>query len=291
MRHVAPVPPTRRPRPPRAGPARPPRLRLPVGPRARCARHVHARAVPRGGRDPVPGHGLLLGRGEAPVAAARSPHDGRRLPGRVHAAPHVQRGLHRHDRARRDGDGRLRPHSGGHDRRAARLLGEPRPHPGDAPGQRCRQPVPQRGLLEHARAAVAGREQRGRLRRGPARRGVRPDHHRARDRPSRTGRSSCRSTTPRPTTSSTCTRTRTGTTATPTPASCCRRSNDPGGLPPLSGLGQRGDGGGGRGEPGGPRGPGSGGQARHRTAARGAALPGRPLRTVHGYVHPSGRAR
>ncbi len=194
------------------------------------------------------------------------------------------------NRARRDGHGRLRPLGGLHDRRAARLLGEPRPHPGHAAGKRRGHPVPQRGLLDHARAAGLVESSAAAYDEVLRAEGFDPVTTELGP-PCRTGRSSCRSTTPRATTSSTCTRTRTGTTATPTPASCCRRSSDPGGLPPHSGLGQRGDGRGDRRERGGARGPGPGSQARHRTAAGGPAVPGRPVRTVHGDVHPAGGAR
>ena len=171
--HVVAVPPTRCPGAPGAGPAGPPGLRLPACPRARRAGHLHARAVPRGRGHPVPGHGLLLGRGEAPVAAARRPHDGGRLPGRVHAAPHVQRGLHRHDRARRDGHGGLRPDGRRHDRRAAACSGRTTTRPrACARATTWAASTAARSTGRTARAAGPGREQRRGLRRGAARRGA-----------------------------------------------------------------------------------------------------------------------
>ena len=93
------------------------------------------------------------------------------------------------------------------------LLGEPRPDPGDAPGQRRRHAVPLGDLHEHARAAE-GRRGEPRALPGAARQG--PATARSRPRSRTTGPS----TTPSPTTSSTSPRTRTDTAASAAPA--CR---------------------------------------------------------------------
>ena len=133
-----------------------------------------------------------------------------RLRGRLHRQPDLRGDLLRHDRARRGGPGRLRP---GEDRlRAAAegVLGEPRPDPGHAPGQRRRHPVPLGDLHDDAgaggrREGVPGGVPAGRHG-GPARARSPPRSRRWR-----------RSSTPRTTTSSTC-RTRRTRTATATTA-------------------------------------------------------------------------
>ncbi len=87
---------------------------------------------------------------------------------------------------------------------AEAVLGEPRPDPGDAPGQRCRHPVPLADHVERGAPAARARCLTGGLP-GDARRGrLWGDHHRAR----RGGRRSTPSTTPRTITSSTSRRTR-----------------------------------------------------------------------------------
>ncbi len=104
-------------------------------------------------------------------------------------------------------------------RRAAEgLLGITRPDPGDAPGQRCRHPVPVRHLClfttEQRAAAESSlaRYQERAAGKGPGRRS-RP---RSSTRPS--------STTPRPTTSSTWRRIRAATAGWAAPGSACRAS-------------------------------------------------------------------
>ena len=97
-------------------------------------------------------------------------------------------------------------------RRAAEaLLGEPRPDPGHAPGQRRRHAVPL-GDLHHRRRAARAAEARATPTSGSlTRRGLRPDHDRDRAAPAR-------STTPRTTTSNTWPRTRTATAGSAAPA-------------------------------------------------------------------------
>ncbi len=96
--------------------------------------------------------GLLLGRGAEVLVPPWCVHDRRRLRGRDHAQPDVQRGLQREDRPRRSGPRCLRP---GCDqlRRAARgLLRGARPDAGHATGQRRRDAVPLGHLHDDARA-------------------------------------------------------------------------------------------------------------------------------------------
>ena len=92
-----------------------------------------------------------------------------RLRRRHHAEPDLRGDLQRHDRPHRGGRGGLRP-GGGLVRGAAQgLLGEPRPDPGHAAGQRRRHAVPLGDLHHDAgaggrRGDVAGRVQPDRAR-------------------------------------------------------------------------------------------------------------------------------
>ena len=97
----------------------------------------------------------------------------------------------------------------------AGLLGEPRPDPGHAPGQRRRHAVPLGDLHVRRRAARGRRGVAGRV---PAASSRRPATARSRPRSPRRARS----TTPRTTTSSTSRRTRTATAASAAPASPAR---------------------------------------------------------------------
>ena len=108
-------------------------------------------------------------------------------------------------RPQRGGPGRLRAGGRGLRRPAPVLLGEPRPDPGHAPGQRRRHPVPVGDLL-HLRGAGDGRRRVARCVPGRALRGgVRPHHDR--------GPGKRRSTTTRRTTTSSTSRRSRGDTA------------------------------------------------------------------------------
>ena len=113
------------------------------------------------------------------------------------AEPDVRGDLLRPDRAHRGGPGRLRPGQGRLRRPAQGVLGEPRPDPGHAAGQRRRYAVPVGDLHHHRRRsskeALASREA---FQPAVKAAGLGDDHHR-----DRTERG--RSTTPRTTTSST----------------------------------------------------------------------------------------
>ena len=101
------------------------------------------------------------------------------------------------------------------------LLGEPRPDPGHAPGQRRRHAVPL-GIYAVDDRAAGGRRgvARRRTRQSWTRRRLRRDHHRDR-------RARRPSTTPRTTTSSTWPRTPTATAASAAPASAARSASPP----------------------------------------------------------------
>ena len=97
------------------------------------------------------------------LADPRRLHDGRRLRGRPHAQPHLRRGVQRPHRTHR---GRAASSStrstSRYERAAAAVLGEPRPDPGHAPGQRRRHPVPLGDLHDSTpsseRGAIASRD-------------------------------------------------------------------------------------------------------------------------------------
>jgi hypothetical protein len=140
-------------------------------------------------------HGLLLGRREEVLAGAGRVHDGGRLCRRPHAEPALRGGLqraHRHNEVVRvvfDPRSRAMP-------RCCDLLGEPRPDPGHAPGQRRRHAVPLGDLRARRRAARGGASRRATpTRRGSRRRATARSPPRSPLRPS--------STTPRTITSST----------------------------------------------------------------------------------------
>ena len=99
-----------------------------------------------------------------------------------------------------------------------RLLGEPRPDAGHAPGQRRRHPVPLGDLHDDRRPARGGR---GVARDVPGARSAAAATARSRPRSRRWPRS----TTPRTTTSSTWRRTRTATAASAAPASPARSAS------------------------------------------------------------------
>ena len=98
---------------------------------------------------------LLLGRREAVLGDARRVVDRRRLRRWLHPEPHVRGGVLRAHRPLRGRARRVRSRRR-HLRAAAQgVLGGPRSHPGHAPGQRPRHPVPQRPV--HHRRRPAGR--------------------------------------------------------------------------------------------------------------------------------------
>ncbi len=121
--------------------------------------------------------GLLLGRGAEVLEDARRGLDVGRVRRGLHAQPDLRGGLLRAHRPRRGGASRLRPDAGRVRGAPARLLGEPRPDPGNAPGQRRGDAVPLGDL--HARRGAEG-EGRGLARglpEGPCRRRPRGDHN------------------------------------------------------------------------------------------------------------------
>ena len=193
-------------------------------------RHPAAGPLARGHRGPLRGDGLFLGRGAHLLEDPRRRHDRRRLPGWVHALPHLRGDVHRPDRAHRDRDGRVRPHRRLGRRPAAHLLGVARPDAGVPAGQRRRHPVPL-GDLHHDARAGARRTQHPR--RVPAAADPSPASARS---PPRSGppTTPARSTTPRATTSSTSTRTRPATAAWAARASPARARPAPDPRVPLA---------------------------------------------------------
>ena len=95
--------------------------------------------------------------------------------------PVVRGGLHRPHRSHRGRPGRLRPDQDHLHRPAEGLLGNPRPDPGHAPGQRPRLAVPLGDLLHHRRPARRGRTHPRPLR--PRHQAPRLRRHHHRDRP------------------------------------------------------------------------------------------------------------
>ena len=188
---------------------------LPVPDAPRRPGHPAAAAVPRRLRDRRVRPRLLLGRRARVLAGARRVHDRRRLRGRPDAEPDLRGGVLRAHQPHRGRARRLRPRRDLLRGDAEAVLGEPRPDPGHAPGQRRRHPVPLGDLRHHAGAA-----------RGRARRRARPSRRSSADSGygEITPRSPrpARSTTPRPTTSSTWPRTRTATAGSAAPASPAR---------------------------------------------------------------------
>ena len=108
--------------------------------------------------------------------------DRRRLRRRADAEPDLRGSVLGRHRPHRGRAGRLR--SGGRAVRHAAedVLGEPRPDPGHAPGQRRRHAVPIGDLRDDAGAARRSQGVEGRLSAGPARRRPRRRHHRDRRR-------------------------------------------------------------------------------------------------------------
>ena len=148
LSHVAAVPPTRCPRPPGAGPARPPGLRLPAGPRARGARHP--------ARGPFP-EGVVTSTSASAASGARRSASGgcpasTRPPSATRAASRRTRRTRRSapdaPGTRRTSSSSTTPSGRADVRPAQGVLGEPRPDPGLPPGQRRRHAVPLRALLD-----------------------------------------------------------------------------------------------------------------------------------------------
>ena len=114
--------------------------------------------------------------------ARRRVHDRGRLRRRLHAEPHVRRGVLGSHRPHRGRARRVRSEADVVRRHAARLLGEPRPDAGHAAGQRRRDAVPLEHLhvrrrSRHARSKRRARcSSRGSMRRITAR--SRPRSHR-----------------------------------------------------------------------------------------------------------------
>ena len=183
-----------------AGPAEPDPHREP----AFRQRQPAEGALSGGARDRDLRHGLLLGR-RAQVLGARRRHLHHRggLCRRPHAEPDLRGGLLGPHRPQRGGAGGLRPEEDLLREAAEDLLGEPRPDPGHAPGQRRRHAVPLRHLRHHAGAEEGGARN---PRRCSARRW--PTSATARSRPRSSTRR--RSTSPRTITSSIWRRTRCG---------------------------------------------------------------------------------
>ena len=105
-------------------------------------------------------HGLFLGRRAQVLGGRRRLHDGGRLQRRLHAEPDLRGGLLGSHGPRRSGSRRLRPGEDQLREAALDLLGEPRPDPGHAPGQRRRHPVPLRHLHDDTCPAVAAEASR-----------------------------------------------------------------------------------------------------------------------------------
>src|SRR5688572_4475046 len=142
----------------------------------------HSRDADRG---PLPGRlpgrrvraRLLLGRGEDVLGAVRRVDDGRWLPGRLYAQPDLSGGVHGQDRSRRGGPRRVRSRQDELRAAAEGVLGEPRPDPGHAPGQRQRHAVSIRDLRAGRAPARRRRGIEGDVPGAPDRLGLRHDHH------------------------------------------------------------------------------------------------------------------
>ena len=136
---------------------------MPVAGAPRRARHTAAAAVPRGlpagrGRD-----GLLLGRRARVLAGAGRVHDRRRLRRRLsRRTPPTRRSAAAAPATPRPCWSSSTPPKTSLRGDAPAVLGEPRPDPGHAPGQRRRHPVPLGDLLvadeAQREAAVASRD-------------------------------------------------------------------------------------------------------------------------------------
>ena len=181
-------------------------------------------AVSRGARDGHVRAGLLLGRRAQVLGGAGRVHDGGRLRRRLHAQSHVRRGVLRPHRPQRGRAGGLRSQANQLRGHPEDLLGEPRPDPGHASGQRRRHAVPLGDLRVHARAASAGRSLARRVSAAlVARRGSARSRRRSSTRRS--------STTRRTITSSTSPRTPAATAGSAAPASRVRPASS---RPPAS---------------------------------------------------------
>src|SRR4051794_14035206 len=123
-------------------PRRPSRAELPHPRGARGQRQPHPAALPRRHADRRLRGRLLLGCREGLLGNPRRLLDGGGLRRRPHAESHLRGGVLGTHRSYGGGAGGLR--SGRCVLRAAAqgVLGGARPHPGDAPGQRHRHPVP-----------------------------------------------------------------------------------------------------------------------------------------------------
>ena len=141
-----------------------------------------------------------------------------RLCRRPDAEPDLRGGVLRPHRPQRGGAGGVRPEEDLLREAAEDLLGEPRPDPGHAPGQRRRHPVPLRHLHDLAGAEEGRRGVQGDVRQGAGGQALRRDH----DRDSSTRR---RSTSPRTITSSIWRRTRWAIAGSAAPA--CRARSEP----------------------------------------------------------------
>ena len=142
--------------------------------------HRIAAAVSRRPRARGLRHGLLLGRGEEVLAAARRLQHRGRLRGRADAEPDLPRSLHRHDRPQRSRARRVRSEGDQLRRSAEGVLGEPRSDAGHAAGQRRRHAVPLRHLLRRRGAAARRRSVARRVSEAADRGRLRRDHDRDR---------------------------------------------------------------------------------------------------------------
>ncbi len=136
-------------------------------------REFHVAPFPRRNRGAGRGNGMLLGRRAALLADPGRVHHGSGVCGRFDPQSDLRGDLHRPNRSCRGGADRVRLAHGRSAGPAQDLLGEPRPDPGHAPGQRCRDPVPVGPLSDHRRADGHGARLPGPVSASAARCGLR----------------------------------------------------------------------------------------------------------------------
>ncbi len=164
----------------RPGPAGPPVAGLRDSRHALRQRQPHPATVSRRPRAGDVRPGLLLGRRARVLGGAGRLRDRRRLCRGPHAQSDLRGGLLRLYRPQRGGDGVVRPGEDILRGAAASVLGEPRPDPGHAPGQRCRHAVSLGPLHLFGGAEDAGPGVARDLPEGTRAEGLRRDHDRDR---------------------------------------------------------------------------------------------------------------
>src|SRR5438067_13575334 len=136
------------------------------------------RTLPGGARAGSIRARLFLGRRAHLLAGAGCLDDRGGLFRRAYAEPDLRRGVQRANRPYRGRPRGLRPESDELRGAPQAVLGEPRPEPGHAPGQRCRHAIPLGNLHLYAGAAPRRRSLARSLSEGAECRRLRRDHDR-----------------------------------------------------------------------------------------------------------------